>query len=179
MKTRDKPLSTNRANCADQSMASERPEPMFDIVIERWFPYPPEAIWERFRTSVLRTQWRPLQGSNSWEPGSRYRVLYLPVVGTGFTGEISGQVQVMEPPDRCVMHCVATTTHGRSMKWNLTFEVVANDHGAGVTFRHSGLRGDDAETAILRRFFTQAWTLDFESFSADVFRNECESYNNE
>jgi uncharacterized protein YndB with AHSA1/START domain len=101
----------------------------------------PETIWELLTDEHEATRWMGQLARFDLRPGGQYRVTVIP----GNTA--SGEFVEIDPPHRLVLTwgweapSMSTVPPGSS---TVEFELVPNDEGTLLRFRHAGLPSDES-----------------------------------
>ena len=106
-----------------------------DLKFERYYPHPPERVWEALTDRNALAQWYM---DNDFEPNVGYQFQFKTEPGPGFNGVLSGEVILADAP-----HQLVYTFIGGTMKHKTTVTWTLNRQGGGTLLRleHTGFTG--------------------------------------
>ncbi|WP_028051134.1 SRPBCC domain-containing protein [Cellulomonas sp. URHD0024] len=130
-------------------------EDLTTIVVDQFYPHPPERVWRALTTPELLAQWL-MPNDFRAEVGHRFTMRGRPVEATGFSGVVASTVLAVEAP-RLLRISWADAEGGNAMQTTVTWTLQAEGAGTRVLLEQAGFDADDAVDQLSRRIMTGGW----------------------
>lgn len=126
------------------------------VVVDRFYPHPPAAVWKALTTPALMEKW--LMKPEGFKPvrGRKFTLEARPIKAANFSGLVACTVLEVVEPERLSFSwddALAETPTG----WTVTWELHAEGRGTRVLLSHQGFNPDDATQQLSRTIMGGGW----------------------
>ncbi|WP_245839074.1 SRPBCC family protein [Nocardia donostiensis] len=126
------------------------------IVIDQFYPHPPEKVWRALTTPNLMAQWIMEPVGFAPVKGQHFTFKATPIPATRFSGDIACEVLDISEQQRLRISWTdanAASPYG----WTVTWDLHPEGKGTRVILTHSGFDPDDPVQQHARTLMSGGW----------------------
>ncbi len=121
---------------------------------ERIFPHAAGRVWSVFAAGEGAHAWAFRVPGYRGVPGNQFDLMYLPILGTRFTGRFRCELTRFQPSHTWECRTVATVKYGATADWVNRVELTDHPRGTLVRWALSGTNLTDGHERVLYRVYT-------------------------
>ena len=121
---------------------------------ERYYPQSVHGVWNVFANPDAAHSWTFHVPGYRAVVGNKFRITYLPILGTRFNGQFDCEVTAIIPDKLWAGSWHAVAAYGRAARWTQRIEFIAQDGGTVLRWSLAGVQARDPHEHVLHHVYT-------------------------